>query len=197
MSILIAYKKDDTIYLGTDTRVILSDTKHNRTCECDYKIQKMENGMLVGIVNDVPARQVLFAHPEVFTLDKQGKLSHKHIVLNVIPKIIDLLKYNYLLIENKDDFVSMSTVIMLAHKDVLYRIDTYFGVHRMTQFDVQGAIGPYSIGVVSRINESEDINTQIVQGLDIASKYSIYVSPPYLLVDTKSLKYSLVGGNNR
>ena len=33
MSILIAYKKGDTVYMGTDTRVIAGDSKRNELCE--------------------------------------------------------------------------------------------------------------------------------------------------------------------
>ena len=50
MSILIAYKKNDTVYMGTDTRVIVNDFKKNEICESNYKIQKLENGILLGMI---------------------------------------------------------------------------------------------------------------------------------------------------
>ena len=68
MSILIAYKKDNTIFMGTDTRLIINERKTNKLCKCDYKIQKMDNEMLVGIAGDRIVRQTCFAFSEIFTL---------------------------------------------------------------------------------------------------------------------------------
>ena len=64
MAIVIAYKKGDTVYMGTDTRVIVNEHKKNELCESNYKIQKMDNGLLVGITADRLTRQTIFVNLE-------------------------------------------------------------------------------------------------------------------------------------
>ena len=105
MSVLIAYKRGDTIYMGTDTRVIVDDHKKNELCECNYKIQKLENGMLVGITAERLTRQTIFAYSEIFTLDENGELTRKHIVKEIIPKLVAILNEEELMI--KKDFVTL------------------------------------------------------------------------------------------
>ena len=92
MSILIAYKKGDTIYMGTDTRTIVNDHKKNELRGCNLKIQKLANDMLLGITGERLERQTLIAYSEIFTLDKNGKLTKKHIVKEIIPKLITVLE---------------------------------------------------------------------------------------------------------
>ena len=66
MSVILAYKKDDAIYMATDTRVVVNSCKRNDLLESNYKIQKMENGLLVGITGEMMERQTIFAYPEIF-----------------------------------------------------------------------------------------------------------------------------------
>ena len=79
MSILIACKRDDTVYMGTDTKLVINNISRNELCESGYKIQKLDNGILLGITGEPIERQTIFAYSEIFTLDKNGELTKKHI----------------------------------------------------------------------------------------------------------------------
>ena len=122
MSILIAYKKDDTVYMGTDTRTIVNDHKKNELRGCNLKIQKLANDMLLGITGERLERQTLIAYSEIFTLDKNGKLTKKHIVKEIIPKLITVLEKEGLLIEKEGELPYMKAVILLVHKGTIYEI---------------------------------------------------------------------------
>ena len=99
MGILIAYKRGDTIYMGTDTRVIVGESKRNELCECNYRIQKLDNGMLLGVAGENVENQTLIAYSDIFTLDKKGNLTRKHIVKEIIPNLMDVLDDAGLLIQ--------------------------------------------------------------------------------------------------
>lgn len=195
MSILIAYKKGDTVYMGTDTRVIAGDSKRNELCECNYKIQKLDNGMLLGITCNRLERQTLIGCFEIFTLDKNGELTKKHIVKEIIPKLLSVLEQENLLVEKEGELPYVKATILLAYKDTMYEISSGFAVIKYEDFQALGSVAEYAQATLLNTKEKDDINERIVKALDIVSSNSQCVGKPYLLIDTKELKYNLIGGN--
>ena len=195
MSILIAYKKGDTVYMGTDTRVIAGDSKRNELCECNYKIQNLDNGMLFGITGERLERQTLIAYSEIFTLDKNGELTKKHIVKEIIPNLLSVLEKENLIVEKDGELPYVKATVLLAHKDTLYEICANFAFIKYEDFQVLGRVADSAQATMANTKETDDINERIVKALDIASSNSQCVGKPYLLIDTKELNYNLVGGN--
>ena len=194
MSILIAYKRKDTVYMGTDTRVIINDVKRNELCESNHKIQRLENGILLGVSAERMERQTIFAYSHLFTLDKKGELTKKHIVKEILPKLYKVLEDEGLLMEKEGETSYMRAVILLAYKDVLFEICSGFGVLRYEDGQALGLASDYAQATMMHIKETDDVNEQIVKALDIVAKYCHYVGAPYLLIDTKDGKYQLVKG---
>ncbi|MBQ4269842.1 MAG: hypothetical protein IJB97_09380 [Clostridia bacterium] len=197
MSILIAYKKGDTVYMGTDTRVIVGGCKRNELGECNYKIQKLDNGILVGVVGERMERQTLLANAEeLFTLDKKGELTKKHIVKEIIPNLYGLLYTEKLMVEKDDELPYMKADILLAYKDTFYQICTCFMVIKYEDFQALGpGVAACAQATLLNTKETDDINARIVKALKIAAKHSQKVGAPYLLIDTKDQKYTLVKGD--
>ena len=48
MSIVIAIKKDDTVYFGADTQRTAGLSKQNCLCESNFKVTKYKNGVLLN-----------------------------------------------------------------------------------------------------------------------------------------------------
>ena len=195
MSILIAYKKDDVIYMGTDTREIVNDDKRNDLCECNYKIQRLENGLIVGATAERLTRQSIFAYPEVFTLDKKGELTRKHVVKEIIPKLIEVLEREELIVHAENKLPYMNAGVLLAHNGDLYEICSNFSVYKYETFQALGTTSPYGQFVLNNVKETDDVNEQIIKALDVIAKNSQLVGKPYLLIDTKQKEYKLVGDN--
>ena len=189
MSVLIAYKKGDTIYMGTDTRTIASSTKRNELSKCNLKIQKLDNGILLGITGERVERQTLIAYSEIFTLDKAGKLTRRHIVKEIIPRLISVLEEEKLMIEKEGEFPYMQAQIILAYKDTMYEICSGFSVIKYEDFQVLGRVSEYAQGVLMNTKETDDINSRIVKALDIVAENSQLVGRPYVLIDTNTMEY--------
>ena len=196
MSVLIAYKRDDTIYMGTDTRVTVHDHKKNELCECNYKIQKLENGMLVGITAERLTRQTIFAYSEIFTLDKNGELTRKHIIKEIIPKLVAILNEEELMIKKEDALPYMDGQILLAYKGVLYEICRNFSIYKYEDFQLLGYGVDYGQFVLANTKDTDDVNERIIKTLDTIAKYSHQVGSPYLLIDTKEQEYKLIRRTN-
>ena len=192
MSILIAYKKDDTVYMGTDTRTIVNDHKKNELRGCNLKIQKLANDMLLGITGERLERQTLIAYSEIFTLDKNGKLTKKHIVKEIVPKLITVLEKEGLLIEKEGELPYMKAVILLVHKGTIYEICSGFAVIKYEDFQVVGRVSDYAHATLMNTKPMDNIEERIVKALDIVAENSQYVGKPYLLINTKELEYKFV-----
>ena len=195
MSILLAYKRKDTVYMGTDTRVIVNDVKRNELCACNHKIQRLENGILLGASAERLERQTIFAYSDLFTLDKNGELTKKHLVKEVVPKLYKVLQREGLLVEKEGEIPYMRAVLLLAYKDTLFEICAGFTVLRDEDCQALGFASDYAQSTLMNVKETDDVNMQIVKALDIAAKYCQYVGAPYLLIDTKEGEYQLVKGD--
>ena len=191
--ILIACKKGDTVYMGTDTRVIVHDNKRTELSECNYKIQKLENGIILGITGDRVDRQTIFAYSEIFTLDKNGELTKKHIVKEIVPKLISVMKREDLIVEEEGKLPYVDVCILLAHKGELYEICSGFSVIKYEDFQSLGRSASYSLATMYSLKETDDAEETIIKALDITAKNSQCVAKPYLLINTKELKYKLIG----
>ena len=87
MAILIGYVKDGTVYLATDTRINVDDRVHQRVAESDYKIKRLENGILVAMTSRERALvDQTMMRTELFTLDKKGRLTKEHIIKEIFPE---------------------------------------------------------------------------------------------------------------
>jgi ATP-dependent protease HslVU (ClpYQ) peptidase subunit len=193
MSIVIAYKKDGVIYMGTDTRSVVNDYKKNNLSPCDYKIQKLENGMLLGVSAEREEKQLILAYSDIFTLDKSENLTKKHIVTKIIPKLMEVFSKAGLIQQEENETPYIKAMILLAHKDKLFEICSGFAVIRYENYQSIGGAGEYADAVLFNTKESDDVNDRIIKALDVASKNTYYVGKPYLLIDTKNLEYKLVG----
>ena len=170
MSILIAYKKGDTVYMGTDTRVIVNEHKNNDLSTSNYKIQRLKGRLIVGITADRLTRQTIFAYPEIFAFDKKEELTRKHIVKNIIPKLKEVLTENELIVEKEDDAPRMDGQILLAHKGDLYEICSNFSVYKYETFQALGPVSDYAQFTLASTNQNEDVNKKIIKALNIVAK---------------------------
>ena len=181
--------------MGTDTRTIVNEHKKNELRGCNLKIQKLANDMLLGITGERLERQTLIAYSEIFTLDKKGELTKKHIIKEIIPNLLSVLEKEDLLVEKEGELPYMKATILLAYKGVLYEIGASLTVIKYEDFQVLGRAADYAQAMMINTSESDNINDRIVKALDITAKNSQYVGRPYLLIDTKEMKYRFVGGN--
>ena len=192
MSILLAVKRGDTIYMGSDTRVVVGDHKRNETRGCNLKIQKLDNGILLGITAERLERQTVIAYSDIFTLDKAGRLTRKHIVKEIIPRLIALMEEENLMVKKEGEYPYMKAQILLAYKDTMYEICSSFTVIKYEDFQVLGEVADFAHSTMLNTKPTDDIKQRIIKALDIVAKNSQYVGRPYVLIDTKDMKYEFV-----
>ncbi len=192
MSLIVAYKKDDTVYMCADTQTTIGICKTNYLTNSSCKIQKFANGMLVGRAGNVCSNQFVTSHEEWFTLPEDGELTKEHIVTHILPKIYKGLDEIGQLEEDKYGIKNMKGAFILAHKDKLFFVSEEFFVITIAKFFQTGAVMGLPAQFLNRINEDEDINEQLLVAMRTCSKFNSSISGPYVLINTKDSTYQYV-----
>ena len=192
MSVVMAVKQGDRIWFGADTQSTRGTDRYNQLSPHDFKVTKLDNGILLAMTGETASSQFILAHPEWFTVDEKKGLTKEHIVTKIIPKIYEGLEVEELL-EREDRGTPPITKcsIVIAHQDKLFEI---FRDLRVIRFEDYLAIGSGSNAVIyclSKIDKSKDINEQLLRLLKISAKYDVNVSAPFILIDTQDLRYTV------
>lgn len=181
MSVIVAVKENGVIYMGADSQTTAGKRKYNNLNLTEFKINRLPNGILLGECGKVADEQKI--PKKIFTLDANGELNRKHIVKEIIPKIVDC-------VGNK------CVSIVLAYKDSLYRITQNLDVVKLNKFCKIGA-GLYFVDYALSQNHLP-VRERILKALSESAKRTESVSGPFVLIDTQNLEYEVVdlGGNN-
>ena len=192
MSVIVAIKENGVVYMGADSQTTADMRKRNYLNETAYKITRLDNGMLIGFCGRVAARQTILSMKDVFTLDEQGELTKRHIVKEILPKLVDKMEQI-----GDEESGSIDVGIMLAYKEKLYRITADLDVIHLTENGNDGA-GRDLVNYVLFEMKNLPVRERILRALEESARREESVGGPYVLIDTKDLEYEAVdmGGNN-
>ena len=195
MSVVMAVKQGDRIWFGADTQTTRGGDRYNQLSPNDYKVMKFDNGVLLSATGETVTSQILLAHPEWFTVDEKKGLTKEHIVTKIIPKIYETLEAEDLL-ENEDKGTPpiMKCTLLMAYKDKLFEICRDLQVIRYEDYQASGS-GANAINYgLSKIDKTKDMNEQLLRLLRISARLDSNVSAPFILIDTKDLKFTVKEG---
>lgn len=192
MSVIVAVRENGVVYMGADSQTSVSRRKYSNFNETSFKVKRLQNGILVGFCGRVTASQIILSMRDVFTLDENERLTKKHIVEEIIPKLSDKMEEI-----GDEEGGAMEVSILLAHKDALYRINSNLDVVRQTEYASSGAGLPYVQYVLAE-RKDLPVRERLLQALMESARRTESVSGPYVLIDTDKLEYEVVdmGGEN-
>ena len=192
MSVVIAVKEGNRVWFGADTQSTCDTDKYNHLSCVDYKVNKLENGMVLSWTGATAMKQFIFAHDEWFTPDEKGRLTKKHIVTKIIPQIYQALDEEGMLEKGDDGYPPLMTgTIFLAYKDRLFEICRDFEVIRYEDYQASGSGARAVQYGLSRLDKTKDVNEQLLHLLRISEKHDSCVSAPFIFIDTQDLKYTV------
>ena len=192
MSVIVAIKENDIVYMGADSQTSVGDRRVYHLNEFGFKIHRLENGILAGFCGRVRTAQTLISLKDVFTLDENGELTKKHIVREIVPKIVDNIAMAG---DEAKDEVKVS--ILLAHKDKLYRINSDLHVINIKDYVSIGAGDEYTYYELCK-SGNLSVRERMLNALIESAKCEESVSGPYVFIDTKNNEYEVIdmGGKN-
>lgn len=197
MSVVIAIKKNDRIYMAADTQTSCGDRKVTYHSEGSRKIHRFENGILLGHTGSVHNWQILCSHPEYFTVPEGGELTKKYIVQNVIPKIFKCYRDNDMCLKEEGKPAKLGDSYLLAYKDKLFQIDGVFDVEVLNHYAEIGSGGDLTLAGLIELDSDDERDGQIIEDrlvelMRIASSRIMSVSSPYYLIDTKDQTFKML-----
>ena len=192
MSVIVAIKENGVIYMGADSQTSSGSNKIHNLNETGYKIRRLDNGMLLGFCGSIVATQTILAIKNVFTLDEDGKLTKKHIVREIIPKLVDKMEQI-----GDTSSGSLEVSILLVYKDQMYRISSRLGVIHLNLVAGIGA-GDYYVNYYLFERMDLPVKERLLKSLVESARRTDSVGGPFVLIDSKNLEYEVIdmGGEN-
>lgn len=189
MSVIVAIKENGVVYMGADTQSTAGNAKQNFLNETAFKIVRLNNGMLIGFCGKVITRQAILAVKKTFVLNQEGGLDKKHIVREIVPKLVEIAD-----LEGVD---TINGSLLLAYKDKLYEITSDFDVISLNECGNLGGGRDYTNWYLFGIKDLP-VRERILKALTANARRTKSVSGPYILIDTLNRKYEIadMGGNN-
>ena len=185
MSVIIALKKDKSIYLGADTQRTCSNIRTICGRNENWKITAYKNGVLLGGVGSVRVTNAVRVHNEWFE-KIEGELTKEYIVKMIVPQMM-LEFFEKGLVDEKRKNVDASFVI--AYKDKAFCITRELAVYEADGFCIGSGAEfayPYLYG------NSDDIKQTILTALRGVAKRDITIGAPFILIDSVNLKFEIV-----
>ena len=186
MSVIVAVKENDVVYMGADSQTSIGGNKIHVLNESGFKIVIQENGVLVGMCGDVGGHNAVTTQKNFVSLDENGSLTKKHIVNEIIPKLLNpnLKIYN----EKKQD---LSISLIIAFRDKLYKIMSNLTVIRCNTYTSSGSGKNYT-RYDMYAHSDLPVKERIVKALRSSANRDSSVGAPFVLIDSKNLEYEIV-----
>ena len=200
MSLIIGIKKNNVVYLAADTQITGENQKvfPNQLNKNNFKIFKVKGlkNCYCGVTGSYSNMSIIKSLNFKKELTSENMvINYDFIVNNFIQKIIGTL-ISYKKIDLlKGDSLDIDNAFLLAQNDKLFFIGSDFSV---IEVDTYFAIGSGSRDVQSILFEGfekYDPEKIIVKALDFSSKIDLFVSKPFIIVDTAENKIKYLNEN--
>ena len=194
MSVVVAIKSGDKVYVGADSQVTRGGTRITLKNPNNYKIWKVndDNNCIMGHVGYVRDANVVRLITDFYDdYDEYlDRINYRYMVRYVVPKIIsELQSAGYL---KEDKYVeSLNSSFIFAYKDRLFSIGSDCTV---IEVDDYVAIGSGSNEAIGSLLSTEGLDPQerIIRAIKASVASDIYVDYPIVLACTGKESFAVI-----
>lgn len=191
MSVVVAIKRDNKIYIGADSQVTKGWTRSSLSNPNNYKVWKVDgvDNCLMAHCGTVSEANVIKVAeklvPEVNVL--KNTVDFKCMVKNVVPSIFKELK-NANFECSRDGHPAMHSEFLFAYKDKLFNIG---GDGCVIEVDDYCAIGSGSEPALGSLltTENEIPEERIKKAIKASATSDIFVDYPIIMIDTDGMEF--------
>jgi len=199
MSVVVAIKDGDKIYMGADSQVTKGGTRTTLNNPNNYKIWKVDgsDNCLMGHVGNLrDANVVRLMRDLVDDYDEfYERVNYRFVVKYLVPEIIKTLKEAKFL-KLTDDYLNyMESDFLFAYKDKLFLISSDGSVIEINDYVAIGSGASEAIGSLLS-TEGQTPEKRIVKAIKSSAANDIYVDYPIIITDTENTEFEIVTEKN-
>jgi len=178
MTCIVGLVHNGVTYMGCDSLV---SNGHSRDIRNDKKMFKPDKRSIIGFTSSYRMGQLLMYEDKLF--DNYSDLSHKYMVKNFIPKVIQLFDDGKF-----DSNGNRGGVFLIAHSKQLYRVDTdYQVIESKRNYNSCGSGEEFALGSLYSTENSDLLpHERIVKALEAAEEFSVGVQRPFYIMNTEN-----------
>ena len=191
MSVAIAIKDKDKVYLAADSQCTCGESKLTLSNPNNYKIWKtkgLNNSIMchAGSCRDLGIIKFNNFIPE--TRAMRGDIDIEFVQGEMAYEMFDVLKEHDFIETNEGPH--MASAYLFAYKDKIYEITQCMYVLEIDDYIAMGSGRDSAIGSLAA-TVGEPIETRLLKAVIAASNIDIYVSYPIIITDTESCEFKI------
>lgn len=194
MSVVVAIKEGNKIYVGSDSQVTRGGTRATLKNPNNYKIWKVKgvDNCLMAHVGNVRDANVIRLMDGLVTNYNvyMNHVDYEFVVKKVVPDIYSELK-NAGYLKDEQYFDHMDSRFLFIYKDQLYMINSDGCVLEVDDYVAIGSGEDQAIGsLLSTEKESPEI--RIIKAIKASAASDIYVDYPIILTNSETTEFSVI-----
>lgn len=195
MSVVVAIKQGNKIYMGADSQVTRGGTRLSLSNPNNYKIWKVkgvENCLMASVGDLRDACVIRIMNGLVREIDAlKGEVDFEYVVGRIVPLIKEeLIDYGY--IKKDGVFDGFESSYLFAFEDKLFYINRDASVIEIDDCIAIGSGSNEAIGSLITSSKEEDSEQRIVKAIKSSAAHDIYVDYPIILVNTETTEFKVL-----
>ena len=189
MSVVIAIKENGVTYMAADTQISFGDSKRHLKSDSLQKVWAVAdtpNCIMggVGLARDLNLIRYCTSEliPEASVL--KNEINVGTIMLNTVPAIFESIRNYTQLVTGCDKDIPINSEFVLAYKDKIFDIAPDGTVEQVEDYIAIGSGADAALGSLKHTTD-EPVYDRLIKALDAASESNLYVSEPYVCMDTE------------
>lgn len=189
MSVVIAIKENGVTYMAADTQISFGDSKRHLKSDSLQKVWAVTDTPHcimggVGLTRDLNLIRYCTSEliPEASVL--KNEINVGTIMLNTVPAIFESIRNYTQLVTGCDKDIPINSEFILAYKDKIFDIAPDGTVEEVEDYVAIGSGADAALGSLKHTTD-EPVYDRLIKALDAASESNLYVSEPYVCMDTE------------
>lgn len=189
MSVVIAIKENGVTYMAADTQISFGDSKRHLKSDSLQKVWAVTDTPHcimggVGLTRDLNLIRYCTSEliPEASVL--KNEINVGTIMLNTVPAIFESIRNYTQLVTGCDKDIPINSEFVLAYKDKIFDIAPDGTVEEVEDYIAIGSGADAALGSLKHTTD-EPVYDRLIKALDAASESNLYVSEPYVCMDTE------------
>ena len=189
MSVVIAIKENGVTYMAADTQISFGDSKRHLKSDSLQKVWAVTDTPHcimggVGLARDLNLIRYCTSEliPEASVL--KNEINVGTIMLNTVPAIFESIRTYTQLVTGCDKDIPINSEFVLAYKDKIFDIAPDGTVEQVEDYIAIGSGADAALGSLKHTTD-EPVYDRLIKALDAASESNLYVSEPYVCMDTE------------